>query len=149
MSIATGFRNAPPCLRCLTLLLKVDLDRFRDSLLEYIRSRECYLEAWNWACRDAGMPEEVSAAAFGSDSNSNMTDFNEDDIADSWDAGDMGCGDLVLELRLRLNSLEPGEIFKLYARDPGAREDLPAWCRLTGHTLLCAEHPNYWIKRKE
>jgi tRNA 2-thiouridine synthesizing protein A len=61
----------------------------------------------------------------------------------------MGCGDLVLELRLRLNSLQPGEVFQLCARDSGAREDLPAWCRLTGHTLLRAEHPNYWIKRKE
>jgi tRNA 2-thiouridine synthesizing protein A len=66
-----------------------------------------------------------------------------------WDAGDMGCGDLVLELRLRLQALRPGQLFKLSARDPGAPQDLPAWCRLTGHTLRRAEHPTYWIQRKE
>jgi TusA-related sulfurtransferase len=61
----------------------------------------------------------------------------------------MGCGDLVLELRLRLQAMQPGQIIKLCARDPGAPHDLPAWSRLTGHLLLRAEHPNYWIKRKE
>ncbi len=66
-----------------------------------------------------------------------------------WDAGDMGCGELVLELRLRLKPMKPGQILKLTARDPGAREDLPAWCRLTGHRLVWAAHPVYGIGRKE
>jgi tRNA 2-thiouridine synthesizing protein A len=67
----------------------------------------------------------------------------------AWDAGDMGCGELVLELRSRLAPLAPATIFELTARDPGAPEDLPAWCRLTGHTLVRAEHPRYWIRRKD
>jgi tRNA 2-thiouridine synthesizing protein A len=66
-----------------------------------------------------------------------------------WDAGDMGCGELVLELRLRLQPMQPGQLFKLTARDPGALEDLPAWCRLTGHRLVRAAHPVYWIGRRE
>ncbi len=66
-----------------------------------------------------------------------------------WDAGDLGCGDLVLELRLRLDALPPGCILKLIARDSGARADIPAWCRLTGHTLVAEEHPVYRIRRKE
>jgi tRNA 2-thiouridine synthesizing protein A len=66
-----------------------------------------------------------------------------------WDAGEMGCGDLVLELRMRLLALTPGAVLKITARDPGAPSDLPAWCRMTGHTLACAAHPSYWIKRKE
>jgi tRNA 2-thiouridine synthesizing protein A len=66
-----------------------------------------------------------------------------------WDAGDMGCGELVLELLLRLKSMSPGQIFKLTARDPGAREDLPAWCRMTGHSLVSTDHPVYFIRRKE
>lgn len=65
-----------------------------------------------------------------------------------WDAGDLGCGELVLELRLRLSSLAPGSLFRLVARDPGAREDLPAWCRMTGHRLAAANHPVYLIERK-
>jgi tRNA 2-thiouridine synthesizing protein A len=69
--------------------------------------------------------------------------------AAEWDAGDMGCGELVLELRQRLRPMRPGQILKLTARDPGAPEDLPAWCRLTGHRLVVAAHPVYWIGRKE
>ena len=66
-----------------------------------------------------------------------------------WDAGDMGCGDLVLELRLKLKEMAPAQILKLRATDPGAPEDIPAWCGLTGHTLLNHEHPTYYIKRKD
>ena len=66
-----------------------------------------------------------------------------------WDAGDMGCGELILELRTRMRALRPGQILHLVARDPGAIEDLPAWCRLTGHRLKRAEHPTYLIQRKE
>ena len=66
-----------------------------------------------------------------------------------WDAGDMGCGELVFQLRLRLKSMLPGQLLKLTARDPGAPEDLPAWCRLTGHHLTYADHPIYVIERKE
>jgi predicted peroxiredoxin len=57
------------------------------------------------------------------------------------DAGHMGCGELVLQLRGRLADLAPGALFELVAHDQGAPEDLPSWCRLTGHKLVSAEHP--------
>ena len=58
------------------------------------------------------------------------------DLTDTeWDAGDLGCGELVLELRTRLSAMRPGQVLRLIARDPGAPQDLPAWCRMTGHTL--------------
>jgi len=66
-----------------------------------------------------------------------------------WDAGDLACGDLLLKLRGRMQAMRPGEVLRLVARDAGAPADLPAWCRLTGHTLLAAEHPEYLIRRKE
>jgi tRNA 2-thiouridine synthesizing protein A len=66
-----------------------------------------------------------------------------------WDAGDMGCGDLVLELRARVEALVPGRVLRLTARDPGAPADIPAWCRMTGHVLVSAQHPIYLIRRKE
>jgi tRNA 2-thiouridine synthesizing protein A len=66
-----------------------------------------------------------------------------------WDAGDMGCGDLVLELRARVEALVAGRVLRLTARDPGARADIPAWCRMTGHALVSAQHPIYLIRRKE
>jgi tRNA 2-thiouridine synthesizing protein A len=66
-----------------------------------------------------------------------------------WDAGDLGCGDLVLELRQRLDAMRPGQILTLVARDPGAAADIPAWCRLTGHTLIVEQAPRFEIRRKE
>jgi len=66
-----------------------------------------------------------------------------------WDAGDLGCGQLVFGLKERLARLEPGQTLEVVARDAGAPVDLPAWCRTTGHTLLSGEHPVYVIRRKE
>jgi tRNA 2-thiouridine synthesizing protein A len=61
----------------------------------------------------------------------------------------MGCGELVMELRFRMAPLRPGDVLLLTALDPGAVEDIPAWCRLTRHRLARAEHPRYWIVRRE
>ena len=66
-----------------------------------------------------------------------------------FDAGDKGCGEIVMELRIVMQSLAPGAILRLVARDGGAPEDLPAWCRMTGHTLVRADHPEYLIRRRE
>ena len=66
-----------------------------------------------------------------------------------WDAGELGCGELVLELRGRMQALAPGRVLRLIALDLGAAADIPAWCRLTGHTLLDHQHPVYLIRRKE
>lgn len=66
-----------------------------------------------------------------------------------WDAGEMGCGDLIVELKFRIEALRPSEVLKVTARDPGAPEDIPSWCRMTGHALIKAAHPVYHIRRKE
>ena len=66
-----------------------------------------------------------------------------------WDAGETGCGQLVFELRKRLSQMEPGELLEVIANDPGAPSDLPAWCRMTRHTLVSADHPTYVIRRRE
>jgi len=66
-----------------------------------------------------------------------------------WNAGDLGCGDLVLELMTRMKTMTPGQLLKLVASDPGAPADIPAWCRMTGHTLVDQEPPVYLIRRKE
>lgn len=66
-----------------------------------------------------------------------------------WDAGEMGCGELLIELKFRFQEMEPGSIIELTALDPGAKEDMPAWCRLTGHRLLSADHPQYRIENRQ
>ena len=69
--------------------------------------------------------------------------------ADEWDAGYMGCGEVIIRLRLRMQKLNAGDVFRLTSLDLGAPEDLPAWCRMTGRQLLRAEHPRYWIEAKQ
>ncbi len=70
-------------------------------------------------------------------------------IDQEWDAGDLGCGELVLELRRRLGLMHEGQIIKVIATDPGARADMPAWCRMTGHLLIWMDHPVYVIQKSE
>jgi tRNA 2-thiouridine synthesizing protein A len=69
------------------------------------------------------------------------------DIA--WDAGHLGCGDLVLALRQRARAA-PGKIFKVTALDAGAPADIPAWCRMTGNALVAhdPEARAYWVRAK-
>jgi tRNA 2-thiouridine synthesizing protein A len=69
--------------------------------------------------------------------------------AREWDAGHKGCGEILMELRIVMLALEPRAVLKLTAHDGGAPEDLPAWCRMTGHKLVKAEHPDYWIQRRD
>jgi len=67
---------------------------------------------------------------------------------EKWNAGEMGCGQLIFELSVRMNKLEPGSKIEITACDPGAPTDLPAWCRMTGHTLISSNPPVYIIRRK-
>ncbi|MBL8848327.1 MAG: sulfurtransferase TusA family protein [Planctomycetaceae bacterium] len=76
-----------------------------------------------------------------------MVDESASDQA--WDAGSMGCGELIIMLAVRMRAMVPATVLHLTATDPGAREDLPAWCRMTGHRLVRHEHPHYWIERRE
>jgi tRNA 2-thiouridine synthesizing protein A len=66
-----------------------------------------------------------------------------------WDAGDLGCGELVIELRFKLKAMRPGEVIRVHATDTGAVHDLPAWCRMTRDTLLHHDVQNklYYIER--
>jgi len=64
-----------------------------------------------------------------------------------WDAGDMGCGELVYKLWFLLAEMETGQVLKVIALDPGAPQDMPAWCELTGHKLVRSEHPEYLIQK--
>lgn len=58
-----------------------------------------------------------------------------------WNAGELGCGELLLKLRVKLREM-PGQIIRLIALDRGAIEDIPAYCRITGHRLLMADPDN-------
>jgi 5-methyltetrahydropteroyltriglutamate--homocysteine methyltransferase len=68
------------------------------------------------------------------------------------DGGDQGCGGGLLTLMLQaMKRLESGAILEVRSTDPGVREDLPAWCRMTGNELLAqqeGEQRNRYFLRK-
>lgn len=70
-------------------------------------------------------------------------------VADAFDAGFIGCGELVMVLRLRLKAI-PGQVIRVVARDSGALEDLPAWCRMTQNELIAhdPETHTFWIRAR-
>ena len=69
---------------------------------------------------------------------------------DVWDAGNMGCGELVIELRSRLKRM-PGRVLRVVALDAGADADIPAWCRMT-RTPLLGQDPatcSFWVRSRD
>jgi tRNA 2-thiouridine synthesizing protein A len=158
-SVALGFKDAPRCLACLAKGLGDEPSDLRDRLAEHFRHRNCFRTAWAVACDREGFGHTSRPGCLwpgGEMAPSGPRSPREQDAPSAapaagaaWDAGDMACGDLVLALRLRMNTLPAGGVLKVTARDPAAPLDLPAWCRLTGHRLLRAAHPDYHIQRKE
>ena len=157
-SISMGFKNAPLCCACLAAELEREPAQMRDELWSFIVHRPCHRAGWAWANREEGYdPAALPGCLWPSPRKASerphavktLDKASESRESEAWDAGSMACGDLVLELRLRLRRMKPRQILRITATDSGAREDIPAWCRLTGHTLLSMEHPQYWIERKE
>ncbi|WP_394234332.1 sulfurtransferase TusA family protein [Niallia oryzisoli] len=54
----------------------------------------------------------------------------------TYDAGPTGCGELIMNLFLTMRKMSKGDMIEVISYDPGAREDIPAWCRLQNHILL-------------
>ena len=68
------------------------------------------------------------------------------------DGGDQGCGGGLLLLILQsLKRLGPGAVLEVRSTDAGVREDLPAWCRMTGNELLAEQegelHNRYFLRK--
>jgi tRNA 2-thiouridine synthesizing protein A len=74
---------------------------------------------------------------------------NAHEIARHWEAGETGCGVLIAGLKREIGMIGPGELLQVTALDAGAPADLPAWCRMTGHTLVAANHPVYVLRKRD
>lgn len=63
--------------------------------------------------------------------------------------GAMGGGELVMPSCMRLKRM-PGRVLRVVALDPGAVEDLPAWCRMTRNDLLAHDPAtrSFWIRSR-
>lgn len=45
----------------------------------------------------------------------------------------------VIRTQNQAKKLAPGDILEVLCTDPGAINDIPAWCRINGHTVLNSE----------
>ncbi len=52
---------------------------------------------------------------------------------------DSTCALLTPSIKHKLNELSSGQVLEVYVDDPTAKEDIEAWCRLSGNSLLSLE----------
>lgn len=70
------------------------------------------------------------------------------------EGGDLDCGSgLLLLIREAMSPLAPGGVLEIRSREMSVREDLPAWCRMVGHTILDtlpgeASSTSYFVKKQ-
>jgi tRNA 2-thiouridine synthesizing protein A len=63
------------------------------------------------------------------------------------------CAILTPAIKEKLRELQPGQVLEVRVDDPTAREDIEAWCRLSGNTLLRMEEAErqelrFFVKKK-
>ena len=52
------------------------------------------------------------------------------------DARNLLCPMPVIRTQDRVKGLNTGDILEVRCTDPGALNDIPAWCRIHGHTVV-------------
>ena len=52
------------------------------------------------------------------------------------DARRLFCPMPVIRTQDKVKQLQPGDILEVTCTDPGALNDIPAWCRINGHRVV-------------
>jgi tRNA 2-thiouridine synthesizing protein A len=52
----------------------------------------------------------------------------------------------VIKVQQTIQSLAPGELLHVYCTDPGTKYDIPAWCKVHGHSLMAIEQQGHVIQ---
>ncbi len=52
------------------------------------------------------------------------------------DARNLLCPMPVIRTQNRMCELHAGDVLEVHCTDPGALQDIPAWCRISGHDVL-------------
>lgn len=169
LSLMLGFADAPLCAACIGGQLGREPTAFWEEAHRNVSRLPCYRAGWAYADRllaaagpwpEDRIPARLQMPAADSDAPEDGTlDAAQEEPSDldavlaagpapvRWDAGDRGCGELALELKLRLGRLASGQRLLLQSTDRGAPADIPAWCRLTGNVLVAAHPPRFLIER--
>lgn len=58
------------------------------------------------------------------------------------DARRMLCPMPVIRTQDKVKTLQAGDTLKVFCTDPGAKQDIPAWCRINGHRFIDIEENN-------
>lgn len=68
------------------------------------------------------------------------------------DCSGLACPMPILKTKKAVDALQPGQVLKMVATDPGSLPDVQAWISKTGHELLGHEQDGekfiFYIKRK-
>ncbi|HWU34477.1 MAG TPA: sulfurtransferase TusA family protein [Methylovorus sp.] len=64
------------------------------------------------------------------------------------DARGLKCPLPILRCKKGLAELEPGQILKVLATDPGSVKDFQAFCKQTGHEMLALQEPDETMQDK-
>jgi tRNA 2-thiouridine synthesizing protein A len=75
------------------------------------------------------------------------------EMLETADALGTTCAVLTPAIKARLRELEGGQVLEVRVDDPHAREDIAAWCRLSGNELLAvvddtANYTRYFLSKK-
>ncbi|NUQ34804.1 MAG: OsmC family protein [Planctomycetaceae bacterium] len=71
------------------------------------------------------------------------------------DGGDLDCGSgLLLMIRNAMTPIPAGGVLEIRSREISVKEDLPAWCRMVGHTLVSEspapnKYTHYFVRKKQ
>ncbi|MFQ5935071.1 MAG: sulfurtransferase TusA family protein [Acidiferrobacterales bacterium] len=61
------------------------------------------------------------------------------------DARNLLCPLPVIRVQEKVKALSPGDVLEVCCTDPGAQNDIPAWCRIHGHKIIETRSDNYDI----
>lgn len=55
------------------------------------------------------------------------------------DCSGLACPMPILKTKKAVDALDPGQVLKMIATDPGSESDIDAWTQRTGHLLVGSE----------
>ena len=68
------------------------------------------------------------------------------------DCRGMMCPMPIVKLAKKIREVDSGQVIEMIADDVGSKEDVPAWCKRTGHELMDQKGEGgvfyYYIKKK-
>ena len=142
----------------MNVAVEVAAEASEESILELIHHTDRVSEVPN--SLRLGTPVTLGAARAVSASSSQQVRLPETPAADgllemlgtAQGAGNI-CALLTPTIKGKLREMAAGQVLEVRVDDPGAREDIAAWCRLAGHDLLATvdempRYTRYFLRKK-